>query len=172
MPENETLIHDGRTVSRWRPLRERLDGGLEPTEAFPAIQNEFYAWLQTRLSDLKLQPQNVWRQWKGRGVDPADLFAAALNAPNLLGELIRQARFDRNARLLRDVAAGLQDADMEGLIGAFLDAAWDSAHGQLQLDCREDTLSPEFMNRIQGMLGRIRQSLLNNRHSSLNTTTF
>lgn len=151
MPENETLVHDGRTASRWRPLGERMDGGLAPTEAFPAIQDQFYAQLQ-----------NVWRQWRARGVDAAELFAAALNDPNRLRELIRQTCYDRNAQLIRDVAAGLQDADMESLVGAFLDAAWDSVQTQLQLDCREDTLSPEFMSQIQGMLDRIKQSLLNN----------
>ena len=96
------------------------------------------------------------------GIDALELFSAALNDPSRLRELIRQANFDRNAQLLRDVAAGLQNADMEGLIGAFIDAAWDSAHSQLHLDCREDTPSPEFMSHIQGMLDRIRQRLLNN----------
>ena len=151
MPENETLIHDGRTVSRWRPLADRMDGGMEPIEAFPEIQDQFYASLR-----------NVWRQWRDHGIDANDLFTAALNNPSKLRELIRQAKFDRNAQLLRDVALCLQNADMKSLIGAFLDAAWESVHCQLQLDCREDTLAPEFMSHIRGMLDRICQRLLRN----------
>lgn len=151
MPENETLVHDGRTASRWRPIGRRLDEGLPPNDAFPAIQDQFYALFQ-----------NVWRQWRASGVDAADLFRAALNDPNALRELIARTHHDRNAQLLRDVAASLQDPDLEGLIGAFLDAAWDSAHTQLQLDCREDTLSPEFTTQVRAMLDRIRQSLLTN----------
>ncbi len=151
MPENEALLHDGRTASRWRPIGHRLDDGVAPSDAFPAIQEQFYAIFQ-----------NVWRQWRSRGVDAADLFQAALADEAALRELIRQTNHDRNAQLLRDVARSLDDPDLEGLIGAFLEAAWDSAHTQLQLDCREDALSPEFMSQVQGMLDRIRQSLLNN----------
>lgn len=52
MPENETLFRDARSANRWRPLCDRMDGGQAPTEAFPEIQNQFYASLQ-----------RVWRQW-------------------------------------------------------------------------------------------------------------
>ncbi len=151
MPENETLVHDARTASRWRPLGQRIDGGLDPTDAFPAIQNEFYALFQ-----------NVWRQWKDHGVDPADLFDAVLNDPAKLRELIKQSHFDRNAQLLRDVAAEVQYADMDDLVRAFLEAAWDSARGQLQLDVYEGALSQEFTDQIQSMLDRIGMGLRNN----------
>jgi hypothetical protein len=151
MPENETLLYDARSASRWRPIGESMDNGLPTNDAFPAIQDAFYGLFQS-----------VWGQWRDRGVDAADLFRAALDDPNALRELIRQTNFDPNAQLLRDVALCLEDPDMEGLVGAFLDAAWDSAQAQLQLDCREDTPSPEFTNQIQGMLDRIRRCLLNN----------
>ncbi len=151
MPENETLLPDTRNASRWRPVGERMDEGQSPTDAFPVIQDQFYALLQ-----------NVWRQWRGRGVDPAQLFAAALHDPKAFQELLRQTGFDRNAQLLRDVATGLKDADMESLVRSFIDAAWESVQDQLQLDRREETLSPEFLSRIQGMLDCICRRLLAN----------
>lgn len=151
MPENETLFHDARSANRWRPVADRMDGGQTPTDAFPDIQNQFYSCLQ-----------RIWRQWKDSGVDPSELFEAALNDPGKLAELIRQTHFDSYAQLLRDVAAGLQDATLEGLIRAFLDAAWDAARDELRLDCRDDARSPEFTSQVEAMLDRILRGLLNN----------
>ncbi len=68
MPENETLVFDARVASRWRPIGERLDKGESPTELFLEMQNQFYTSLQ-----------RAWKQWRGRGVDPDQLFDAALN---------------------------------------------------------------------------------------------
>jgi len=128
-----------------------MDGGQTPTEAFPDIQIQFYACLR-----------RVWRQWKGNGVDPGQLFEAAQDDPGRLTELIRQTHFDSYARLLRDVASGMQDATLEDLMRAFLDAAWDVARDELRLDCREEARSPEFMSRVEVMLERMLRGLLNN----------
>ncbi len=68
--------------------------------------------------------RKVSKQWRARGIDPGQLFVAALNDPKALRDLIKQASNDKNAQLLRDVAAELQDADMKGLICGFLNAAW------------------------------------------------
>jgi hypothetical protein len=151
MPENETLLYDARSASRWRPISEKLDNGLSTNDAFPTIQDNFYGQLLS-----------VWSRWRHRDVDAADLFKAALEDPNRLRDLIRQTNFDPNAQMLRDVARSLENPEMERLIRAFLDAAWESAQAQLRLDCREDSPSPEFMDQIQGMLDRIRRCLLKN----------
>ena len=89
--KEKTLENKGFRSLQTRFLPTRL--GEEP------IQDQFYAHLQS-----------VWRQWKARGVDPAKLFNAALNDPKAFQELLKQTGFDRNAQLLRDVAAGPQDA--------------------------------------------------------------
>lgn len=151
MPENETLVHDTRSASRWRPIRERMDRGQTPTELFPEIQDQFYAY-----------GQKVWKQWKERGVDAAQLFDAARNDPQALRNLIKQASFDRNAQLLGDVAADIQDADMERLIRRFVDAVWEEVECLLQLNRREEAQSLEFIRQSQRMLNRIVSSLLNN----------
>jgi hypothetical protein len=78
MPENETLLNHARSASRRRSLGEGMDGGMAPTEVFPAIQNQLYALFQ-----------NVWRQRRARGVD------AAPDGPDSLHELIRQTRNDQ-----------------------------------------------------------------------------
>jgi hypothetical protein len=151
MPENETLFHDTRSANRWGPVSERMDSGQAPSEAFPEIQDQFFSSLQ-----------RVWRQWNDCGVDPAQLLNAALNDPEALVKLVRQARSDSYAQLLRDVSAGLQDATLEELIPAFLHAAWEAVRDHLQLDRREETLSPEFTNQVEGMLDRMLRGLLNN----------
>ena len=151
MPENETLLYDARSASRWRPVGERMDGGQAPVELFPIIQDNFYT-----------SCQKVWKQWKALGIDPGQLFAAALNDPKAMRDLIKQASNDRNAQLLRDVAAELQDADMEGLICGFLNAAWDDVEGQLQINRRENARSMEFICQVQRMLNRIVSGLTSN----------
>ena len=93
MPENETLLYDARSASRWRRISESMDNGLPTNDAFPAIQDAFYGIFQ-----------NVWRQWQVRGVDAADLFQAALNDPNKLHELIRQTNYNQDAQLLDSVS--------------------------------------------------------------------
>jgi hypothetical protein len=151
MPENETLLTDSRIASRWRPIAEHMDEGQSPTDAFPVIQDQFYTQLQ-----------RVWRQWQARGVDPAKLFDVALNDHKAFQELLKQTGSDQYARLLQDVAAVLQDADLNTLVRSFVDAAWDSVRDQLQLDRREDSLPHEFICQIQSMLGCICRRLLGN----------
>lgn len=50
MPENEVLLPNSRNASRWRQIGERMDEGLSPTDAFPVIQNDFYAFLRKCLA--------------------------------------------------------------------------------------------------------------------------
>lgn len=151
MPENETLLYDARSANRWRPVGERLDNGQAPTDLFPEIQNHFYTAMQ-----------KAWRQWRDRGVDPCKLFNAALTDPKLLRELIKKLAFDKNAQLLRDVAADVKDADMEQIIDAFVNAAWGDVENQLGLDRRYEALSQEFVGQVHRMLSRIVRSLTNN----------
>ena len=151
MAENETLIFDAKTASRWQPLSERMDGGQMPNDMFGDIQDSFY-----RLCG------KVWKQWKGFGVDPSQLFDVALNDPNALSHLIKRVSNDRSAQLLRDVAADLPGANMEELMHGFFNAAWEEAEGQLQLNRRDEARSPEFIEQVNQMLNRIVTSLLNN----------
>jgi hypothetical protein len=151
MPENETLICDSRNASRWRPIAERLECGQPPSELFAEIQDQFYSALR-----------KVWKQWRARGVDAGQLFDAALTDEQLLNDLIKQTWNDPNARLLREVAGELQDANMERLIRGFVDAAWENVEIQLQLDQREEARSLEFIRHVQRMLSRIVGDLLSN----------
>jgi len=110
MPGNESLIYDAKTASRWQPLSERMDGGQMPDDMFGDIQDSFY-----------LLCGKVWRRWKRFGVDPSQLFDAALNDPkNALPDLIKRVSYDGSAQLLRDVAAELPEADMEELYEALV----------------------------------------------------
>lgn len=151
MPENETLLADARSASRWRPVAKRMDEGQSPTEAFPEIRDHFYVLLR-----------KVWRQWNDREVDPAKLFDAAVNDPKAFQELLKQTSSDRNVRLLRDVAVDLQDGNLDSLVRSFINAAWESVRDQLQLDRREDTLSYEFQCQIQDMVDGICRRLRGN----------
>lgn len=151
MPENETLVYDARSASRWHPIAERLDRGQAPAELFSEIEHQFWTSLQ-----------KVWKQWTKWGVDPSKFFDAALTDQQLLSDLINQTGKDPNALLLRDVAADLQDANLERLISGFVDAAWEIVETQLQLDRRDEAQSLEFDRHVQRMLSRIVGSLLNN----------
>ena len=53
MPENETLLPDARNASRWRPVGRRMDEGQSPTDAFPEIQDQFYALLLKGLAEVE-----------------------------------------------------------------------------------------------------------------------
>ncbi len=66
-----------------------MDGGQTPVELFSEIQDNFYA-----------SCQKAWKQWKTLGIDPGELFAAALNDMKALRNLIKKAANDRNAQLL------------------------------------------------------------------------
>jgi hypothetical protein len=150
MPENETLFPDARTANRWRPIGDRMDGGQTSIQAFPEIQKQFYKGLQ-----------RVWRQWTEKGVNPGLLFDAALNDLDRLVELVKQTGFHSYAQLLRDVAAGLQDATPEILLRAFLNAAWEVPCRELRINCREDAQSPDFKRQVDTMLDRMCRLLVN-----------
>jgi hypothetical protein len=151
MPENETLTPNARNASRWQGVNTRMDGGQTPVEAFPEIQNQFYAALQ-----------KVWKQWRARGVEAQSLFDAALEGPEALDALLRQTRFDSYARLIRDCSCGLSAADRESLIRQFLNSAWENARGELQLDRRNEAMGEDFNSQINDMLERMVRSLVNN----------
>ncbi len=149
MPENETLLHDPRSASRWSPISARMDSGRSPTDLFPAIEHNFYASLQ-----------KAWKQWRKRGIDPGRLFNAAVNDPKTLQSLIKQSSHDRNAQLLRDVAAELREPDMKGLIRGFLNAAWEEVESRLQINRRDNARPLEFISEVHRMLKHITRSLL------------
>lgn len=151
MPENETLMGDRRSASRWRLVRERLDQGATPLELFPEIEKLFYRSLQ-----------KVWECWRTRDVDPARLFNAALDDPSALRVLIKQLSFDPNARLLRDVSIASQCAGIEQLICKYLSAAWGGVETQIGLHCHGESQSVEFTQKVQRMLNRIAQRLIEN----------
>lgn len=150
MPENEILLPNSRSASRWRSICDRRDGGLSPIQAFPEIQRQFYAGFR-----------RAWRQLHHNGVDPGELFAAALSDPARLRRLIRQTRCDY-AQLLGDVAAGLEGATLEELVRVFLEAAWEVACDNLQFNCREEAQSTEFIALADSMLDRMARGLLRN----------
>ena len=152
MPENETLRYNARNANGWRQIGERMDAGQSPTELFQLIRDEFYRTCQ-----------RVWRRWNELGIDPAQLFKAALTNPNALNGLIKQISNDSNARLLRDVAAELRDPNMERLIRSFLEAAWEEVEGpHLNLDGREEPKPLELVRQINLMFGRIVRALAKN----------
>ena len=123
-----------------------------PAELFSQIEDEFYA-----------SGQKVWKQWKQKGIDPAQLFDAVLNDSKLARDLIRKAGNDESARLLREVAVEIQEADMERIVHHFLDAAWQEVEtNHLQINRREGALSLEFEGQLQRMKNRILSALLKN----------
>lgn len=149
MPENETLTHDAGTASRWRPIAHRLDGGATPSELFAEIQTEFYRLFQ-----------RLWKQWKRRGVDPAQLFDAALNSGTDFRDILRRLANDSYARFLYEVARDTESADRERLIQEYVEEVWKNAEGELQLNRRDESRSLEFTAHVQRMLSRIIGSLI------------
>lgn len=148
MPENETLIPDAKTASRWRPLRERLDRGEELIDLFPEIEREFYGCVQA-----------IFRQWRGYGVDPAEFFAAATNDREALHSLVQKVRHHDYARLLVDVVAAERGADLDRVIRCWIDAAWESARAQTQVDRHEASRRGDFAGRVDRMLGRLSRQI-------------
>jgi hypothetical protein len=149
MPENETLTPNTPNASRWQPLRDRLAGGESPDAIFPDLQDQFYRALK-----------HVFEQWKDRGVDPQQLFEAALNKPAMLRDLVSRMRNDEFAKLLQDGIAGESNQNLEGVIRSFLYGVWEDVRGLLQLDCREDGVPVTFFNSVDQMLERLIRSLL------------
>lgn len=149
MPENETLMPDNRSASRWKPISDRIDNSHSPVDELPNIQSQFYAQLR-----------GIWKKWKSRGVDPARLFEAVLTDQRAFHDLLRQTNNDPDARLLREVAVSLESADMETLICDFLAAAWESVEAQLHLGRHGESSSPEFQGEVQHMLDGLHRHLI------------
>ncbi len=142
MPENETLLPDARTASRWQPLRDRVACGESPDEIFPDFQDQFYLALR-----------RVFSQWKARRVDPKQLFEAALEDDSaVLRDLVNRTGNGEYAQLLQGGAAGEPNPSLEVVIRSFLDFAWEHVRGYLQIDCREGGVPDNFLKRVEEML--------------------
>jgi hypothetical protein len=142
--ENETLTVDGRTASRWRPLRERLASGEPPTDCFPEVEREFYRALK-----------KACRQWVSRGVSLEGLLTAAAGSPEELEALVRRTRNQDHARHLLDVVRSQTFLSLEPLVSAWLSAVWDSVRDLLQLDLNGRGPGALFEGRIKAMLNRL-----------------
>ncbi len=151
MPENETLYPDTQSVNRWRPLRDRIAGGESPDVLFPEFQEEFYRSLR-----------KVFDQWKRHGVNPGQVFAAALNDPVRLRKLVQQTWNDEHAILLRDCIDGEEPSNLEEVIRSFLNSKWEIVRDQLQVDCREDGVPGTFLNSVNRMIDKLTRELIDN----------
>lgn len=151
MAENETLIHDERSASRWHPVGLMLDQGRSLVEVFPEMELGFYASLK-----------RVWRRWREKGIEPRELFKAALNDPQALQRLIRQSGNDPNARLLSDVASALAFPDLKTLVREFLNRAWEDVEKQVQANRRQEDRPLEYVRLGQQLIARIIKRLQKN----------
>src|SRR5207248_3543659 len=113
--ENETLTVDGRTASRWEPLRERISSGQSPSDCFADVEREFYFGLR-----------RACRLMARRGVTLECLLTTALENPDALEALVRQTRCQDHASLLLDVVRCQVFLSLEQLVAAWLSAVWDS----------------------------------------------
>jgi len=152
MPENETLFPDARTASRWQPLKERIAGGESPNEIFSDFEDNFYAALR-----------RVFKQWAKRGVNPKQMFEAALNEDrSVLRDLVNQVWNHDYARLLQYATSGEKSLHLDTVLRLFLNSAWDRIRDLLQIDCREGGVSDAFLKRVDQMLDCLRRGLLKN----------
>jgi hypothetical protein len=152
MPENETLFPDARAASRWQPLRERMAKGESPNEIFPDFEEKFYAALR-----------RVFKQWLKRGVDPKQMFEAAMdNDRSVLRDLMNRVWNDDYARLLQDATSGEESLNLEAVLRLFLNSVWDYVRDHLQIDCREGGVPDAFLKRVDQMLDRLIRGLLQN----------
>jgi hypothetical protein len=147
MPENETLS-ETRNATRWKSLRERFADGESPRMVFPDFQNEFYRALKS-----------LYAQLKRNGVDPKAMFEA-VGDPARLQQLARQARYCDFARILLDISAEGK-SDLKIVIPSFVDSMWEQVRSRLRLDCLENSPSQDFLNRVEKMLDKVTESLLN-----------
>lgn len=148
MPENEVLFPDARCANRWHPLRERF-GRESADEIFPDFQEQFYLALR-----------RIFARWKARGIDPKQLFEAALHGSVQLRDLVNRIRNDQYARLLQDSIAGEQNPNLEVVLRSFLRSVWDNVRDQLQIDCLEGGVPDTFLSRVDQMLERLTRGLL------------
>jgi hypothetical protein len=145
MPENETLFPDARTASRWQPLRERIERGESPEQIFLDYQDQFYRMLKS-----------VFKQWKDQGVEPEQLFEAALDGdPTVLTDFVNRTGNNEFARLLQDAISGKTDLDRAAVIRLFLNSACDYARDYVRVDCHEDGVTDAFLKGVNKMLDRL-----------------
>jgi len=76
MPENESLIYDAKTASRWQPLSDRMDGGQMPNDMFGDIQDSFYFKKQERV--LLVSVPSTWRRKFERGGNQSNRIATSI----------------------------------------------------------------------------------------------
>lgn len=148
MPENETLTDDPRKARRFRPLADRLERGESPPEVFVDIQKNFYKMIG-----------NISKQWKKCGVQPEQLFEAAVRDREKFGQLLRQTRNDSTARVLKDAAAGESSANRQTVIRNFIDLAWERVRAQLRVDCLPVDKREDILQRARPMLDRLAADL-------------
>lgn len=151
MAENETLIHEERSASRFHPVTLMLDQGRSLVEVFPEMERGLYAIFK-----------HAWKRWRANGVEPRELFKAALNDPQALQRLIRQSGNDPNARLLADVASDLGFPDLKTLVKGFLNRVWEDVERQVQVNRRHDDRPLDYMLLSQKLIGRIMNKLQKN----------
>ncbi len=144
MAENETLTVDGRTASRWRPLREQISSGRSPSECFSEVERQFYLALRSA-SGL----------WVKRGVSQELLLVTAFERPQDLEALVRQVCYQDHASLLLDVVRSQALISLEQLVAAWLGAVWDTVRDLLQLDLCGHTADAGFDARVRAMLQRL-----------------
>jgi hypothetical protein len=151
LAENETLTVDGRTASRWRPLREQIASGESPSGCFAEIERQFY-----------LSLRSACRQMAKQGVTLECLLTTALDNPDELEPLIRQTRNQEHACLLLQVVRCQRFLSLEQLVFAWVLAVWDSIHDLLQLNLNGHALDASFEDKVRGMLNRLARLIARN----------
>lgn len=144
MAENETLIVDGKTASRWTPIQQRIASGDSPLDCFEDIEEHFYKSLRV-----------VRRDMAKCGVTLERLLSTALNRPDELEAVVRQTRNQVHACLLLDIVRCQSFLSLEQLTLAWLSAVWDSVHDLLQLDLSDHAPNAAFDGKIRVMLNRL-----------------
>ena len=145
MAENETLT---KTASRLRIVQCRLRAGTAVSECFLDIRRPFYLALRAAYGD-----------WEKQGVTPEQLLITALQQPTELKALVRRTGHQQYARILLKVAESERFLGLEQLVGAWLQAVWDSVQDQLELDLRLDPTNDEFRRRVMTMLRSLAESI-------------
>jgi hypothetical protein len=149
--ENETLSVDGRTASRWEPVRRRIASGESPSGCFADIEEQFYLGLR-----------RARRVMADRGVPLQCLLTTAINSPGDLENLVRQTRCQDYATLLLDVVRCQRFLSLEPLVAAWLSAVWESIRDLLQLDLSGHAPDDAFDARVGAMLNRLARLIARN----------
>lgn len=151
MAENETITIDGRTASRWRPVRDRISSGESLSDCFADIQDQFYQGLR-----------RACRLMAKRGVPLDCLLTTALERPEDLETLVRQTRNEDYACLLLEVVRNQSFLSLEHLTPAWLSAVLDSVRDSLQLDLNGHSMDTAFNGKIDAMLDRMARLIAQN----------